>query len=217
MEEIVKHLRKLVVTKDQSKIDRLLKLDYIPVKTNGKLLNYIDDFTRFIESRAEIEFTYQGSLPNSDNQRVRRGVPISLYFSNFYFYVLIFSQAKGARVCRLDRVLSYKELEGSFNIPREGWEDGTSVRNFTYLLNGGRKSYFKIKYMAYPWTALDKLPNSRIISREADGGVIIEGYLYSQGLKHWLLSQGSLVKILEPLSLIEEIKKEMQASLDQYK
>jgi len=71
--------------------------------------------------------------------------------------------------------------------------------------------------MGYPWTALDKLPNSRIISQESDGGVIIEGYLYLQGLKHWILSEGTIVKVLEPQSLIEEVKKELRASLDQYK
>jgi len=215
--EIVEHLRKLMITKDQSKVDKLLKLDYVPVKTNGKLLDYIADFTRLIESRTEVEFTYQGSMPNSDTHRLRHGVPMSLYFSNFYFYVLMFSQAKGARVCRLDRILSYKELESSVNVPREKWEDGTSVRKYTYLLNGGRKSYFKIKYWGYPWTALDKLPNSKLVSRESDGSVIIEGYLHSQGLKHWLMSQGTVVKILEPQSLIEEVKKELRGSLEQYK
>jgi len=217
LDKIVGHLRKLVITKDQAKVDKLLKLDYIPVKSNGKLLDYIEDFTRLIESRTEIEFTYQGSMPNSDTHRLRQGVPLSLYFSNFYFYVLMFSQTKGARVCRLDRILSYKELDTSVNVPREKWEDGTSVRNFTYLLNGGRKSYFKIKFMGYPWTALGKLPNSRIISQESDGGVIIEGHLYLQGLKHWILSEGTIVKVLEPQSLIEEVKKELRASLDQYK
>jgi len=118
LDEIVGHLRKLVITEDQPKVDRLLKLDYIPVKSNGKLLDYIEDFTRLIESRTEIEFTYQGSMPNSDIHRLRQGVPLSLYFSNFYFYVLIFSQTKGARVCRLDRILSYKELDTSVNVPR---------------------------------------------------------------------------------------------------
>lgn len=217
LDGIIKHLRKLVVTKDQSKIDKLLKRDYLPVKTSGRLLEHIGDFTDFIESRTEIEFTYQGSRPDSDNQRLRRGVPLSLYFSNFYFYTVIFSETKGSRVYRLDRILKYRALESTLSIPREKWADGASVRNFTYLLNGGRKSYFKIKYSAYPWTALDKLPNSKIVSREPDGSVIIEGYLFLQGLKFWVLSQGTFVKVLEPHSLIEEVKKELQASLDQYK
>jgi len=216
LEGIIKHLRKLVISSDQAKVDKLLKLDYVPVKTNNKLLDYIENFTKFIESRTEIEFTYQGSLPNSDTKRLRRGVPMSLYFSNFYFYVLIFSQTKGSRVYRLDRVLSYKKLATSMNIPRQKLEDGTSVKNATYLLNGGRKSYFKIKYMGYPWTALDKLPNSKIVSQESDGSVIIEGYLYSQGLQHWILGQGTTVKVLEPFSLIQAVKEELHASLDQY-
>lgn len=217
LDQIIIDLQKTMDIEDQYKIDKLLKLDYIPVKTNGRLLDYIGDFTEFIESRSEIEFTYQGSLPNSDTKRLRYGTPVSLYFSNFYFYVLIFSEAKGSRVYRLDRILSYKLSRKSVNVPREKWEDGTSIRNFTYLLNGGRKSYFKIKFRGYPWTALDKLPNSRIVSHEADGSVIIEGYLYTQGLKRWLLSQGNIVKVLEPQSLIEEVKKGLMNALNQYK
>jgi len=70
--------------------------------------------------------------------------------------------------------------------------------------------------MGYPWTALDKLPNSKIVSQESDGSVIIEGYLYSQGLQHWILGQGTTVKVLEPFSLIQAVKEELHASLDQY-
>lgn len=215
--EIIQHLRKLVPTKDQAKVDKLLRTNYIPVKNNGDLLDKIDIFTQMIESKTVIDFTYQGSLHTSDNQRLRQGVPISLYFADYYFYVVIYSEAKGSRIYRLDRILSYTTVDKKINVPREKWEDGDSLRNFTYLLNGGRKSYFKIKYRVYPQTALDKLPNSRVVSREADGSVIIEGYLFIQGLKHWLLSQGTMVKVLEPASLVEEIKQELQASLKQYK
>lgn len=217
IDSIIKDLRKVIVSEDQYKVDKFLKMNYLPVKTNGKLLDYIEEFTKFIEFQNEIEFTYQGSLPNSDTKRLRHGIPISLYFSDFYFYVLIFSEEKGSRVYRLDRILSYKSTNKSVNVPREKWEDGTSIRNFTYLLNGGRKSYFKIKYRGYPWTALDRLPNSRIVSHESDGSVIIEGYLYMQGLKHWVLGQGDFVKVLEPQSLIKEVKSDLLKTLNQYK
>lgn len=215
--DIVHHLRKLVSVKDQPKIDQLLKREYLPVKTSGNLLSRIGEFTEFIKSQVEIEFTYQGSLVTSDNKRLRRGVPVSLYFSNFYFYVVIFSQAKGSRTYRLDRLLSYTEVTRTTNILRSKLEDGTTIRNYTYLLNGGRKSYFKIQCWTYPQTALDKLPNSKIVKYEPDGSVIIEGYLYLQGLKFWILSEGTWVKVLESTSLVTEIKKELQATLEQYK
>lgn len=214
---VVKHLGSLVATKDQLQLDKLLKNSYIPVKTNGNLIQRIGDFTKFIETRTSIEYTYQGSLPKSDNKRIRHGVPLSLYFSDFYFYVVIFNEEKGTRTHRLDRIISYNSSNRSINIPREEIEDESSIRNYTYRLNGGSKSYFKIKYMAYPQSALDRLPNSRVVSHEADGSVIIEGYMHAQGMKLWVLGQGAFVKVLEPQSLIEQVKKELQASLDQYK
>lgn len=217
LDEIIGHLRKLVVTKDQAKVDHLARVNYLPVKSEGNLLERIGEFTELIENRSEIEFRYQGSLSTSDNKRLRRGIPISLYFADFYFYVVIYSETKGSRTYRLDRILSYTLFDTSIHIPREKWEDGTSIRNFTYLLNGGHKSYYKLKYRGYPQTALDRLPNSRVAKKTADGSVIIEGYLNSQGLLLWILGQGTFVKVLEPASLVTEVKKALQASLDQYK
>lgn len=214
--EIIYHLRDLVSVKEQPKIDRLLKIEYLPVKNNGNLLARIGEFTEFIKTQTEIEFTYQGSLRTSDNQRVRQGIPVSLYFADFYFYIVIFSDAKGSRTYRLDRMISYKKITKSINILRSKLKDGTTIRNYTYLLNGGRKSYFKIQCWTYPQTALDRLPNSRIVRHEPDGSVIIEGYLYLQGLRLWILSEGTLVKVLEPASLVEDIKKELTAALKQY-
>lgn len=57
---------------------------------------------------------------------------------------------------------------------------------------------------------LDKLPTSRIIeSRE--GKHIIEAEVYGKGIKMWILSQGSNIKVLSPKAfadeIIEEIKK----------
>ena len=216
LDTILKHLRPMLVTKDQVKVDKLLKANYVPVKSSGNLLDRIEKFTQLIDARTAIEFTYQGSLPNSDNKRLRRGVPTSLYFSEYYFYVVIYSEAKGSRIYRLDRIISYDLWKCSINVPREKWEDSASLRNFTYLLNGGRKSYFKIKYSAYPQTALDRLPNSKITSREPDGSVIIEGYLFTQGLKYWILGQGDFVKVLEPRSLVEEVKQALKTTLNQY-
>lgn len=216
LKETIYHLRELVSVKDQPKIDQLLKVEYLPVKSSGDLFIRIGEFTEFIKSNAEIEFTYRGSLSTSDDKKVRHGVPVSLYFSDFYFYVVIFSDDKGSRTCRLDRMISYKKVNKSTTVQRSKLKDGTTIRNYTYLLNGGRKSYFKIQSWTNPQVALDRLPNSRVVKSEADGSVIIEGYLYLQGLKLWILGEGTFVKVLEPASLVTEVKEELQATLKQY-
>lgn len=222
-DEISRQLRKLVSTKEQRQLDKFLKLEYNPVKTIDNMIERIDEFNGFIERRQAIEFTYQGSLPTSDNTRKRLATPLSVYFSDFYFYVLMNSKDKGTRVYRLDRILKYSPSSDRRMIPSNQREDESSIRNFTYLLNGGEKHYYKIAYRGYPQTALDRLPGSRIMMkddkyiRRPDGSVIIEGYLFTQGMKHWILGQGTFVEVLEPSSLISEVKRELQKSLDQYK
>ena len=63
---------------------------------------------------------------------------------------------------------------------------------------------------------LDKLPTARIIERLGDNRYLIEAEVYGDGIKMWLLSQGSWVKVLAPAELVEEIRGELQKVLDNY-
>ena len=56
---------------------------------------------------------------------------------------------------------------------------------------------------------LDKLPTARII--EGHGGrYTIEAEVYGDGIKMWLLSQGSWVKVTAPDDFVEEMKNEIE-------
>ena len=56
---------------------------------------------------------------------------------------------------------------------------------------------------------LDKLPTARIIDRNGKK-YLIEAETYGDGIKMWLLSQGSWVKVISPTDFVEEIKKEIE-------
>ena len=62
---------------------------------------------------------------------------------------------------------------------------------------------------------LDKLPTARIIEREGRK-YTLEAEVYGDGIKMWLLSQGSWVKVTEPKEFVEEIKTEIRRMMEHY-
>ena len=61
---------------------------------------------------------------------------------------------------------------------------------------------------------LDRLPTARIVGQEGKR-YVLEAEVYGDGIKMFLLSQGSWVKVLAPAEFVEEMRKEidkMQAS-----
>ena len=56
---------------------------------------------------------------------------------------------------------------------------------------------------------LDKLPTARVIERNGRT-YTVEADVYGDGIKMWLLSQGRRIKVISPIDLVEEMKKEVE-------
>ena len=63
---------------------------------------------------------------------------------------------------------------------------------------------------------LDKLPTARIIERLGDNKYLIEAETYGDGIKMWLLSQGSWVKVVAPEEFVGEIREEINKMVTTY-
>ena len=62
---------------------------------------------------------------------------------------------------------------------------------------------------------LDKLPTARIIDRY-DGKYLIEAEVYGDGIKMWLLSQGSRVKVVAPEEFVSQMRSSIQDMMRTY-
>ena len=56
---------------------------------------------------------------------------------------------------------------------------------------------------------LDRLPTAKLIDKQGNVN-IIEAETYGDGIKMFLLSQGSWVKVIEPQEFVEEMKAEIE-------
>lgn len=205
--------------RDKKKMNTLISsgiINYQPVTHGQPLLSLMQEFIFFIEQKETIDYLYVNSVDGTSKQG--QGLPINIYFADFYFYVLMYSEKY--QCCypyRLDRFSNVKKTKNKkIKLDyREKIEDGI-LRNKTYLLSGGKETTYTFRYWAFPQTALDRLPNAKIIKHFDDNSVLIEATSFEQGTLLWILSQGTFVKVLTPPSLIQLVKKELNNVMDLY-
>lgn len=220
MHQTVTHLLALMSLADRKRIKQMITTTmahYVPVGHSQNLLTRLAQFTTAITNKQLVQFTYQSSVKNAKPHQ-QTGQPLSLYFADFYFYVVMYlDQVDKSTVFRLDRFLTVRPLVDQVGVPADKKVDEGAMRNKTYLLNGGHELHYRFRYWGYPQTALDKLPKSKLVQQFKDGSVEIEGDMFSQGALLWVLGQGALIKVLAPQSLKEEVKESLQKALSYYK
>lgn len=206
------------LSKDDTRIAKKLinstEAKYVPIKSNYDLLPRIKNFIEYINTQTAIEFTYLNS-----QQKIIQDIelPISIYFDNFYFYIVTYNEEKNKNILhRMDRFQSIKPLPAKkISLP---WslkkDDGKEVNN-TYLISDGKQDNFQIYFSGFPQSALDHFPNSRIV-KKFDNEVLIEGTAYTQGLIMWIMEQGPRVRVKSPMSLVEAVKNELKKTLANY-
>jgi predicted DNA-binding transcriptional regulator YafY len=118
---------------------------------------------------------------------------------------------------RLDRIKDVTEHRKKFtadDIPEV--DEGLLRQRSTFMWQG------KLRTIRFEFSGpsvqavLDKLPTAKIIERLGDKKYLIEAETYGDGIKMWLLSQGSWVKVVAPDAFLCEMQKEISKMLDLY-
>ncbi len=153
-----------------------------------------------------IEIEYKRT---KDKKVVKRKVqPVSIMFSEYYFYLTAFIDDKEARehfdvindsfptIYRMDRIKSLKVLDEKFHIPyRDRFQEG-EFRKRVQFMYGGRLQKVDFEYSGSDIDAiLDRLPTAKVISEE-DGVYTVSAEVFGTGIDMWLRSQGDCVKII---------------------
>lgn len=219
------HLVALVNPDDQELVVELIKQTlkhYTPLFSNGdrEILPRLKSFSKWIAQQTPIAFSYRSSVPNQQGELIARpgsGIPLSVYFTDYYFYVVLYVPEREKSVLyRLDRFEEAHVAQGSRVTVPQHLGEGTP-QDLEYRLVGGTDIPYEFRYWGYPQTALDRLPNARITSWEDDGSVIIKGdHLASQGALLWIMSQGAQIQVIAPKALAQAVKRELMKTLKYY-
>lgn len=179
-----------------------------------------------IRNQSVLEIEYQKL---KDHQIVKRTVePVGLMFSEYYFYLMGVITDHSTReafhkkndpyptIYRLDRIRSIEETGEKFSVPyKDRFKEG-EYKNRTQFMFGGETQTIRFNYYGPSVEAvLDKFPMAKVVDKQ-EGVCSIEAEVFGTGVKMWLLSQGSKVKVTAPETLVQEMKQEIEKMDDWY-
>lgn len=172
---------------------------------------FIDTMWRIgeaIQSSHYIEIEYRKM---KGQEVVRRKLkPVSIIFSEFYFYMAAFiDDADEVRehfdvindafptIYRIDRIKSLKILKEQFYIPyKDRFEEG-EFRKRVQFMYGGRLRRVKFRYKGDSIEAVkDRLPTAEVLHHDEDG-YVVTAEVFGKGIDMWLRSQGEMVEVLD--------------------
>ncbi len=213
-------LKRFTTPEDRKKLGELIrneiyhypevKHDCDSVQDNlWQLVNCINDKTEISVDYYKMDRTFV----------THRLLPLSVMFTDYYFY-LIACKTDGDinkpiyfRVDRIKHITVHRKNELK-HIPE--FDEGL-LRKRSLFMWPGKLRTIRFEFSGPSVQAvLDKLPTAKIIERLGSNKYLIEAETYGDGIKMWLLSQGSWVKVVSPGDFVEEIRAEVSKIANTY-
>lgn len=179
---------------------------YVEPRHKTKFIDTMWEIGQAIKSCQWIEIDY---FRLKDKSVVKRKLkPVSIMFSEYYFYMAAFIDDENVRkdfdvindsfptIYRIDRIKNCKVLNENFHIPYSSRFEEGEFRKRIQFMYGGKLQKIKFEYSGLDIDAvLDRLPTAQIIS-EDNGVYTVSAEVFGKGIDMWLRSQGDMVRII---------------------
>ena len=178
---------------------------YIEPRHKASFMDRMWDIGQAIQNCQYIEIDY---FRLKDKSVVKRKIkPVSIMFSEYYFYLAAFIDDEDVRkdfdvindsfptIYRIDRIKEMRILEEKFHIPyKDRFEEGEFRKRIQFMY-GGKLHRVKFKYSGLDIDAvLDRLPTAQILE-EKDGAYTVSAEVFGKGIDMWLRSQGENIQM----------------------
>lgn len=211
--ELTSKLKHFTTPQDSNKLNELIRKElyhYPEVKHDCESVqDNLWQLINCITEKKEISIDYYKMDRNFVTHRL---YPLSVMFTDYYFY-LIACKTDGDihkplyfRVDRIKRITEHRKNEIK-SIP--DFDEGI-LRKQSLFMWPGKLRTIRFEFNGPSVQAvLDKLPTAKIIERLSNNKYLIEAETYGDGIKMWLLSQGSWIKVISPQEFVLDIKNEI--------
>ena len=218
---LIDKLKKFTTPEDRPKLNELIRKELYHYPEVSHDCESVQDnlwkIVNCITERKEISIEYYRMDRKWVTHRLR---PVSVMFSDFYFYLIAFLP-EGKMIkpyyFRIDRIKQITEHRCNFTFDdTPNFDEGLLRQRSLFMWPGGLRT-IRFEFNGPSVQAvLDKLPTAKIIERMGGRKYLIEAETYGDGIKVWLLSQGSWVKAVSPPEFVELMKNEIQKMTEQY-
>lgn len=219
--ELTAKLKRFTTPQDSKRLNELIRKElyhYPEVKHDCESVqDNLWQLMNCITDKREISIDYYKMDRTFVTHRL---YPLSVMFTDYYFY-LIACKTDGDinkplyfRVDRIKHITEHRKNEIK-HIPN--FDEGL-LRKQSLFMWPGKLRTIRFEFSGPSVQAvLDKLPTAKIIECLGDKKYLIEAETYGDGIKMWLLSQGSWVKVISPEDFVMDIKNEIEKIRDLYR
>ena len=218
---IIDKLMRFTTPEDRPKLNELIRKElyhYPEVKHDCESVEKtLWQLVNCISEEREISIEYYRMDRKWVTHRLR---PASVMFTDHYFYLIAFgadSVAEKPLYFRIDRIKHITEhRKRARTEPAPSFDEGLLRQRSLFMWPGPLRT-IRFEFSGPSVQAvLDKLPTAKIIERMGGNKYLIEAEVYGDGIKMWLLSQGSWVKVVSPTEFIAELKSELYKAISNY-
>lgn len=212
---LIDKLKKFTTPEDRPKLNELIRKElYHYPEVNHDCESVQDTLWKLVNcitEHREISIDYYRMDRKWVTHRVR---PASVMFTDYYFYLIAFvtdgnmEKPYYFRIDRIKQITTHRKKIDVFDIP--DFDEGLLRKRSLFMWPGILRT-IRFEFSGPSVQAvLDKLPTAKIIERIGENKYLIEAETYGDGIKMWLLSQGSWVKVVAPQEFVEIIKTEIE-------
>ena len=206
-------LKRFTTLEDRTRLNELIRKElyhYPEIKHDCESVqDNLWQLVNCIGEKKEISIDYYRMDRKWVTHRLR---PASVLFTDYYFYLIAFlaeGKTEKPYYFRVDRIRQITVHRKRFSTEDTPAFDEGLLRQRSLFMWPGELRTIRFEFTGPSVQAvLDKLPTAKIIEREGKK-YLIEAQVYGDGIKMWLLSQGSWVKVLAPQSFVDEMRKEI--------
>lgn len=217
---LIDKLKTFTTVEDRPKLTELIRNEvyhYTEVKHDCESVqDTLWQIVNCIHEKREISINYYRVDRNYVTHRVR---PVSVIFTDYYFYLLAFLVGKKTdepTYFRLDRIQKITEHRKKFELNDVPDFDEGMLRKRSLFMWPGKLRTIRFEFTGPSIQAvLDKIPTAKVIER-SDGKYLVEAEVYGDGIKMWLLSQGGWVNVVAPDEFVAEVRSEVEKMMRYY-
>lgn len=218
--EIMSKLKAHTSSSDKSRLENLINKElnhYSEIGFDCKsVIENVWSLTSHIQQKRAISIEYYKMNRNCKKYKL---MPVSIMFSEYYFYLIAYKyddETNTPHYFRIDRIINITAHRENFTLNRlQAFDEGLLRKRSQFMWPGPlRKIRFEFSGPSLQ-AILDRLPTAKVVERK-NGSYIMEAEIYGDGIKMFLLSQGSWVKVLAPSEFVEEMKEEIEKMKEMY-
>ena len=214
---IISKLKTHTSASDKQRLEKLISKEMLHYKEVGSDCDSVIENVWKLSSHIQEKRAITVSYYKMNRDKVKHKLlPLSLMFSEYYFYLIAYDLDKVNQTndftpiyFRVDRITGITVHREQINLSRDQEFNEGLLRNRSQFMWPGPLRKIRFEFTGPSLQAiLDRLPTAKVIDKY-DGKSLIEAEVYGDGIKMFLLSQGSWVKVIEPAEFVEDMKNEI--------